>query len=214
VGRGISPLGFKSLDLAIYKALNGYAAHHDRLEDVLRFFALKAQFFFVALLAALFVARGDWRTVNGRHGVVAAGFSALLALGVAHLIGSFWDRPRPYEAHPGDAHLFVGASHDPSFPSDHATAAFAIAVAILLRSRRPGWLALAMAVVLAVSRVAVGTHYPSDVVGGAVIGALAAFAFWIPPIRRPLHALADWAGTIYERMSGRIAGRRFRSTAT
>jgi undecaprenyl-diphosphatase len=152
----------------------------------------------------LFLVRGKWRSRNGRHGVVAAGFSVLLALAVAHLITELWARPRPYEAHPGDSHLFIPGSHDPSFPSDHATAAFAIGVALLLRHRKAGWIALAMASVLAVARVAVGTHYPGDVVGGALIGAIAALVFWHPLIRGPLHRLADWVGSVYERLLLRV----------
>jgi undecaprenyl-diphosphatase len=195
------------MDFTLYKALNGFAAHHEAFEDPLRFFAMDAQFFFVALLAALFFATGKWRSVNARHGVVAAGFSLLLALGVAHIIAEVWDRARPYDAHPGAAHLFISPSSDPSFPSDHATAAFAIAVSIWLRNRKVGWLALALATVVSVARVAVGIHYPSDVVGGALIGTAAALIFWLPPIRRPLHALADWAGSVYERVMDRLLRR-------
>jgi undecaprenyl-diphosphatase len=186
------------MDLDVYRALNGFAAGHDGFEDPLRFIALNAQVLFIALLAALYLARGKWRSVNGRHGVVAAGFSALLGLAVAHLITDLWARPRPYAAHPADAHLFVPASHDPSFPSDHATAAFAIAVAILLRHRKAGVVALALAVLVALARVVVGVHYPSDVLGGAAIGTLAALVLWHPSVRGPLHALADWSARIYE----------------
>src|SRR5215218_5836963 len=159
------------MDLDLYRALNGFATGHDGFEDPLRWIALNAQLLFVALLGALYLARGKWRSLNGRHAAVAAGFSALLALAAAHLITDLWARPRPYAAHPADAHLFVAPSHDPSFPSDHATAAFAIAVAILLRHRRAGWLALALATVLSIARVAVGTHYPTEVAAGALIGA-------------------------------------------
>jgi len=167
--------------------------------------AQDAQYLFLGLLAALFLVRGKWRSRSGRHGVVAAGFSAMLALAVAHLITDVWARPRPYDVHPGDAHLFIPASHDPSFPSDHATAAFAIAVALLLRHRKAGLLALGLATVLAVARVAVGTHYPADVVAGAVLGTAAALILWSPPIRVPLHRLADWAGGVYEQLLLRLA---------
>jgi undecaprenyl-diphosphatase len=61
---------------------------------------------------------------------------ALLALGVAQVIASLWDRPRPYEVHSADAHRLPAPSPDPSFPSDHATATYAIAVAVLLRHRK------------------------------------------------------------------------------
>jgi undecaprenyl-diphosphatase len=197
------------MDLTLYKAINGFAANHDTwFEDPLRFFAQDAQYFFVALLAVLFFATGKWRSINARHGVVAAGFSALLALGIAQVITDLWDRPRPFVAHPGSAHLFISHASDASFPSDHATAAFAIAVSILLRSRKAGWLALAMATVLAVARVAVGVHYPSDVIAGAALGTACALLFWLPPIREPLHALAEWAGSIYERILDKLLRRQ------
>lgn len=195
----------RGIDFVLYKAINGFAAGHEAFEDPLRFFALDAQYFFVVLLGALFLLTGKWRSRNGRHGVVAAGFSAALALAVAHVITDMWARPRPYEAHPGEAHLFIPASHDPSFPSDHATASFAIAVALLLRHRKAGSLALAFAIVVSVARVVVGTHYPSDVIAGAAIGTAAALIFWLPAIREPLHRLADWAGSLYERLSLRVA---------
>lgn len=199
-----------SMDFDLYKLLNGLAEKSDPVEDVARFLALDAQFFFVGLLALLFFAQGKWASENGRHGVVAAGFSAAVALAAAHVIALLWDRPRPYEAHAGEAHLFLSPSPDPSFPSDHATAAFAIAVSIWLRHRRAGWLALGMAVLLSLSRVAVGTHYPGDVLGGALLGTAAALLFWIPPVRRPLHRLADRSGRVYERALAaliRTAGR-------
>ena len=199
------------MDQSAYEAINGFAFRHDGFEDVLRFFAVDAQYVFVALLAILFLARGKWASRNARHGVIAAGFSAALALAIAQVISHLWERPRPYVADPGDAHLFVPASMDPSFPSDHATAAFAIAVAIALRSRRAGYLALAMATVLAVARVAVGVHYPGDVIGGAVLGTLCALLFYLPAVRGPLHRFADWLSATYERLVSRASAGLARS---
>jgi undecaprenyl-diphosphatase len=187
------------MDAWMLETLNGYAIRHDALvEDPLRFTTLQAPVLFILLLGALFLAHGKLGSRNARHGVVAAGFSASLALGVAQIANHLWARPRPYIAHPGDVHLFIPASADTSFPSDHATAAFAIAMAIFLRSRRAGWLALAMAALVSLSRVAVGTHYPSDVLAGATIGTLSALVFYHPLVRRPLHALADRLGALYE----------------
>jgi undecaprenyl-diphosphatase len=189
------------VDFTVYQWLNGLSHKSDRFEDVLQFIALYGQYFFVLLLAGLFLIRGEWASRNARHGVIAAGFSAALALLVAQLIAGLWDRPRPYVAHPGDSYLFIAPSHDPSFPSDHATAAFAIAMAIWLRSRRAGEIAFVMAGLLAVSRVAVGTHYPSDVLAGALLGIASALVFWIPAVRRPLHRFADQLSNIYERLA-------------
>ena len=68
------------------EALNGYAGRHDALfEDPLRFMTLQAPVLFILLLGALFLAHGKLGSRNARRGVVAAGFSAGLALGVAQI---------------------------------------------------------------------------------------------------------------------------------
>ena len=66
------------------------------------------------------------------------------------------------------------ASPDPSFPSDHAAAAFAIAFAVLAFSRKAGIGFLLAATVIGLSRVALGLHYPSDVLAGILVGWTAA----------------------------------------
>jgi undecaprenyl-diphosphatase len=195
------------MDFTVFQGINGLSHSSDRFEDVLQFIALYGQYFFVALLAVLFLARGKWASRNARHGVVAAGLSAGLALLIAQVISAVVDRPRPYVAHPHDAYLYIAPSPDPSFPSDHATAAFAIAMAIWLRSRRAGEIAFAMATLLAISRVAVGTHYPLDVIAGAALGIGAALILWIPTIRRPLHRLADWLSAAYETVAAAALAR-------
>jgi undecaprenyl-diphosphatase len=60
-------------------------------------------------------------------------------------------------------------------------------------------LALVLATLVSVGRVAVGTHYPGDVLAGAAVGTVAALILWHPSVRRPLHRLAEWAGALYER---------------
>lgn len=189
------------MDFSLYQSINGYAYKHDLVEDLLRFFAVYGEYLFMALLGGLFLMKGKWRTSKGRRGVVAAGFSTAFALSAAQVVSHLLERPRPYVSHPAAAHLLIPVSHDFSFPSDHATAAFAIAIAILLRHRKAGVLALVMAVALSLGRVAVGTHYPGDVAAGALLGTAAALVFWHPSVRRPLGRLADWAGVLYERIA-------------
>jgi undecaprenyl-diphosphatase len=193
------------VDYEIFKALNGLAARNDIFEDLLRFFSVYAEVIFGVFLAGAFLARGRWRSMNARHGVVAAALASILAIEAAQVISGFWDRPRPYEAHA--AHVFVSMSPDPSFPSDHATVAFAMAVSIVLRNRRLGLVTVAMAIAVALSRVVVGVHYPSDVLAGAVLGSAAAVLLWAPPIRRPLHAASQRLSALYEFAVARLLAR-------
>jgi len=71
-------------------------------------------------------------------------------------------------------HLLVDKTTDFSFPSDHATAAGAVAVGLLLTNRRWGIIAAALAVVMAFTRVYVGAHYPADVLAGLALGGIVA----------------------------------------
>ena len=105
---------------------------------------------------------------------VAGMTAAAVGLLVSRVITHFWQRPRPYVAHPHDTILLVAPSNAPSFPSDHAVAAFAIAFVVAVIGRRMGALFLAGASVLALARVFAGLHYPGDVFGGALIGLVSA----------------------------------------
>lgn len=110
-----------------------------------------------------------------RYVLLSAGFSFLLALALNQIILLAVHRVRPYDA--GVTHLLIAPSGDPSFPSDHASAAFAIAFAFLLRSRtKQGFVFAVCASLVALSRVYVGTHYVGDVTGGALTACIAALA--------------------------------------
>jgi undecaprenyl-diphosphatase len=100
--------------------------------------------------------------------------SAGLGLVVSQVITQFWQRPRPFVAHPHETVLLVAPSNEPSFPSDHAVAAFAIAFAVAFVGRRVGAAFLAGATLIGVTRVIAGLHYPGDILGGAAIGLFSA----------------------------------------
>ena len=62
-----------------------------------------------------------------------------------------------------------------SFPSGHATFFFAMATAIYLYNKKWGIFFFAATVLMTVSRVVSGIHYPFDIIGGAVIGIAVAY---------------------------------------
>jgi undecaprenyl-diphosphatase len=186
------------MDTSILHALNAFFLHHDDVEDPVVAYANAAELLFLGMLVGAFVLVGGHRRHDTRRAVVAAGISAAVALAIASVLSGIVDRPRPFAADPGTVHLFAKHAADPGFPSDHATAAFAIAVALLLRNRAWGAIVLVFAAILAVGRVAMGIHYPSDVLGGAALGSLTAVALWWAPVRARLHRLADFAGALLD----------------
>jgi len=188
------------MDWSIAHAINSFMFHHDAIEDPLTTYVEASEALFLAMLLAVIALARHERWASVRRTAVAAGFSAALGLLVGKIITSFSYRARPFVAHPHAVHLFIAHARDSSFPSDHATASAAIATAILLRGKRIwGWVTLFFALVLMLGRVALGFHYPSDVLGGAAIGALAAIVLYLPPLRR----LVDWASDLFGRVYDR-----------
>src|SRR6476620_8089071 len=150
------------MDYTLFHAINRLAGHIDLFDDTMQLIAAYAPFALIALLVGLWFKPGSPDQRDPRQwACITAVVSASLALGIAQVIIRIWERPRPFQSH--HVHLLVKASTDPSFPSDHATFAFAVAVAIYLAHRRAGMLALGIAAILAVSRVYVGAHYVGDV---------------------------------------------------
>lgn len=186
------------MDTSLLHALNNFFFHHDGVEDPVVAYVNAAELLFAGMLVAAFVFVGGHRRRRTRRAAAAAGLSAGVALAIAHVLSAVVDRPRPFVADPGGVHLFVRHVADPGFPSDHATAAFAIATALMLRNRAWGAVVLAFATVLAVGRVAMGVHYPTDVLAGAALGSLTALVFWWSPIRDLLHRIADLIGALVD----------------
>jgi undecaprenyl-diphosphatase len=179
------------VDLSLTHALDAFSGRHDGFEDTLGLYVGASQLLFLALVVALFLVVPGARRQLAQRSAVAAGAAAAVALLVAHFVSVAVDRPRPFVAHAASIHPFLAHAADPSFPSDHATAAFAIAVAVALRWRGLGLVLLAAAAVVAVGRVFLGLHYPSDVLAGAALGSATAALMWLPPVRARLDRLTD-----------------------
>jgi membrane-associated phospholipid phosphatase len=100
---------------------------------------------------------------------------------------------------PGAMVLLIARSADPSFPSDHATGAFALAFGVWLYDRAIGSALLVVAALLSFSRIYVGTHYPGDVIAGALIGvAMAGTLYLASPTRRLIEGFALRAGRVWD----------------
>ena len=125
----------------------------------------------VLAVAARWWAGADRR--RERHVAVACGLSFLGGLLLNQAVLLAVSRVRPYDA--GVTHLLIDRSTDPSFPSDHATAGFAIVACLALRRLYPRATLFGIAALaIALSRVYVGTHYFGDILGGAATACLAA----------------------------------------
>ena len=101
--------------------------------------------------------------------------------------------------------LFSQGSVAASFPSGHATTAFACAAAFALFAPRWGVVFFLCALAVAIARVAVGAHYPSDVLGGMVLGV--ALTFGLARLFARFHAVFRLEhGRLKRRGEGLVSG--------
>ena len=120
------------------------------------------------MIVAVFIYFKNLRKVG-----ILMGISLILEFILTNLIIKNWvARIRPYEVIDGLT-LIVSKAHDFSFPSGHTGSAFALAVVIfMVMERKYGIIALVLATLMGFSRLYVGIHYPSDVLGGIVLGVI------------------------------------------
>ena len=115
--------------------------------------------------------------IKNRIMVLVAILSSIISIFVVkNIILFFYNRPRPYIALP-IAHKLVSVStfedlH--SFPSGHAMFFFAMASAIYLYNKKWGIYFFVATILISISRVIAGVHYPSDILFGGISGILVA----------------------------------------
>ncbi|VAX21639.1 hypothetical protein MNBD_NITROSPINAE02-782 [hydrothermal vent metagenome] len=111
--------------------------------------------------------------IDYKKGLLAIFVGALaVAIGdpaTFYIIKPFFGRMRPCVTIE-DARALVSCAHSFSFPSNHAVNSFAVAASIGNIFRPALFVLIPVAMLVALSRVAVGAHYPSDVLFGAVLG--------------------------------------------
>ena len=84
-------------------------------------------------------------------------------------------RTRPFDVNTG-VQLLIEKPQDYSFPSGHTAASFASVTALYLAGEKKMWkAALVLAVLIALSRLYLYVHYPTDVLGGVLAGAISGY---------------------------------------
>ena len=172
------------LNGSIFDAINDLAGHVTIADNVMKFGAQYMIFAIAALVAVSWFLRvGDDRA--RRIAVYTAILAAALSILAVQVIQHFYVHQRPFVAR-SDVVLLISHGKDASFPSEHATTAFALAAGIAVYRLRFGMVLLLLASVVAFSRVYVGVHYPGDVVGGAILG------ISIAAVLRGARPMLDW----------------------
>ena len=160
------------LDIFLFRIVNGFAGRFDGL-DAIGIFA--AVFLLPLLGVLLLLAAFTVKRLREEHWYempLKAMIAGAIGYAIRIAVGALVARPRPFVGLQDVNALVLTDMEEAyrSFPSGHATLAFAIAFIVYKQDRDWGIAFLILAAIVAIGRVFTGVHYPVDVVAGAVVG--------------------------------------------
>lgn len=172
--------GMNSFDLSLFRWLNSWGGLSGFWDFVIVF---RGEYFLWVILIALlffplstFLPRFLLKRAKNIELFLFALFSGLVArFVVTEAIRFFYNRPRPFEIL-GDVVQLINHSGGGSFPSGHTSFAFALATIVSFYYPRTSTLFFLAAFSIGVARVAAGVHWPTDIIGGALVGIGTAWA--------------------------------------
>jgi len=177
-----------SLDLELFRLINSWAGVNLFLDGAIIFSASWFLYFMIAIVL-LFPAisylfsgfYGFWQ--KNKELFITMLLSSFVARFLfTELIRILYYRPRPFIVPPEilvKSQIYVTQLlphvSSSSFPSGHASFAFALALAVYYYYPKTGGVFFVLAVLMGAARVAAGVHWPLDILGGAVIGIITAW---------------------------------------
>lgn len=171
-----------TLDVSLLYVLNNLTGKSWIFDTLIVFLASYLPYFLVAVFLVLL-----YFAAYSRRGKLYIFWTTIISIAVARgviteIIRFFYHRPRPflvYQLHP------LISEHKWSFPSGHAAFFFAMATAIYFYRKKWGIGFFIAALLMNISRIVAGVHYPSDILGGMIIGILVGYVvFYVAEKRR------------------------------
>lgn len=129
------------------------------------------------VLIIILITHKDWKGKKfseWKREVIIVGTSVVSAYVVTYILKTMVHAPRPFVALANIHPLIIETPYD-SFPSGHATAFFALAVSMYMYDKKWGIVFFIIAILVSLSRVISGVHFPIDILAGAIIGSLVAY---------------------------------------
>jgi undecaprenyl-diphosphatase len=161
------------VDALVFRFINNMAEKNEIVDETMKLISSYAIYVLIAsfIIALIFK---SFRT----YGVLGF-FSTAVGMIINMIIANIIYRDRPFVTY-DDVHLLLEKGVSASFPSDQATVAFVWAFVIISYNRKIGVVCLIIALLVGISRIYVGHHYPFDILGGMIIALLSTqFIKWV-----------------------------------
>ncbi|NMM64890.1 phosphatase PAP2 family protein [Clostridium sp. P21] len=155
------------MNMEFFRLINNLANKNALLDKIMIFFSKDVPYIFMAITALVFILGVIKKNEEFRKVSVNTFIITVINLMLSFIIGSVYYVDRPFVHN--KVNLLALHVKDASFPSDHATGTMSVALGLRKYNRILGIIMTILSIVVGFSRVYVGNHYPSDVIGAYII---------------------------------------------
>jgi undecaprenyl-diphosphatase len=153
------------MDYQIFRRIIRLAGYYPSLDRLMILISNKARYVFIFILIFMWFRNQSYKKVT-----LNAIISVVCSLFIHFFIKLFYFKPRPFVNH--RVGILIPSKVDSSFPSKHTLLAFAVSTSIFLHNRILGSIMSGLSLLTGFSRIWVGHHYPTDIIGSTIIGIL------------------------------------------
>lgn len=155
----------EQFNISTFLFINQFAGNNNLIDQILISLAQATPYIFIVILALLWFSGNLAKMTSSFQ----AGLTVLLGMLTSYSISLFYYHSRPFVQ--GLGTQLVEHAPDASFPSDHTTFIFCIAIMLLFNksTRSLAYVLSAISLISGVSRVYVGVHFPLDIIGAILV---------------------------------------------
>ncbi len=152
-------------NITLFRAVNDIGKEYPDINPLFIFFAEYTVYCLMLVLLFYWLTR----STKNKLMVVSAVFAFFIAEVTGKLLGLIYSHRQPFAVW-SDVNKLIEKEVGNSFPSDHTIVFFSVCITIALFRKRFWYLWVALALLLSISRIYVGVHYPIDILVGALLG--------------------------------------------
>ncbi|WP_210617096.1 undecaprenyl-diphosphatase [Mammaliicoccus lentus] len=195
-------MNLSEINIELFRMFNDLGKEVMFLNPIMIFFAKYMKYFLLFWIIMYWFTRKR----ENRIMIISSMFAFVVAEVFGAIAGAIHSNNQPF-AELSNVNQLIGHAIDNSFPSDHAIEFFSICITFLLFKKNLRYVWLAIAILVSISRVWVGVHYPADIIVGAILGIIgAALCYWIIPQLNVIKKLLD----IYEQGEDYVLSKIFK----
>jgi len=155
------------MNLYLFKLINGLSIKNLLFDKIMIAFSKYVPYTFMVMIVIVFLLGVFKNKAEYRKIAFNTFVFTLLNIILNYIIGGIYYVDRPFVHN--KVNLLVPHIADSSFPSDHATGTMSIAIGLGKYSNLLGRILMVISIIVGFSRVYVGNHYPSDVIGAYIL---------------------------------------------